>query len=109
MDAAEIAQRIQQRHVPVGEPGWQRCKACGQSSAGMMGERFPSWPCDARRLADALVGEPPPPPEPEPIVYLYERSPFPDWDRGRFVAEAPQSEAEQRAAQEGLIIHSERR
>ncbi|WDM16688.1 hypothetical protein J3S85_37605 [Streptomyces lavenduligriseus] len=72
-----------------------------------MGEWQPVYPCDARKLADAVAGPTPAPDPPEQTVHLYEKSRFPNWDRGPYIGEVPLSEAQARAEAEGAVYFEE--
>lgn len=54
-EVKKLASRIAEYHRP-NEPidSWSCCVTCGQHYHGGS-ENQPMWPCDARRLADAVL------------------------------------------------------
>lgn len=50
-----LAKDIEVRHRPTSPDSWASCRCCSQRSSGGS-EQFPEWPCDARKLADLVLG-----------------------------------------------------
>lgn len=66
--AEELARAVLAKHAPSREDSWASCLACGQAYRGA-NESFPVFPCDARALAEAVLGIERP--SSDKTVYLY--------------------------------------